>query len=157
MARKIATLGGTTGKAMVYTDMHAVPQVPEGVTLDSEEERILWRQYTQGRPVNAWRPTDLVVCAKIVKLEVEIRKAELQMSSESYLHHDHNGKVIPHPLLSVISMLQNRQLALIRASGLMTGVADVRTMNKIGQHMNDARVKMQKQDDSLIPRLDGDE
>lgn len=157
MTRKIPTLGGTAGQAMLYTDMNAAPQVPEGVTLDSEEERILWRQYTQGRPVNAWRPTDLVVCAKIVKLEVEIRKAEIQMSTESYLHHDHNGKVVPHPLLSVISMLQNRQLALIRASGLMTGVADVRTMNKIGQHMNDARVKMQKQDDSLIPRLSEDD
>lgn len=153
MVRKIASLGGTAGKTMVYTNMNKSPEIPEGVTLDSEEEEILWRQYTNGRPINAWRPTDLVVVAKIVKLEADIRKAALQLATQDFIVYDPSGKQIPNPLLKVLDSLQTRQLSLIRASGLMTGVADVRTLNKIGMHMNDARVKMQKQDDSLIPRL----
>ena len=48
--------------------------MPEGVTLRSAEEHIIWGQFTRARAREDWRDMDLLLLAKVVRMEADIRK-----------------------------------------------------------------------------------
>ena len=48
--------------------MGSVP-LPEGITLRSDEEHVIWGQFTRARAREDWRDMDLLLLAKVVRLE----------------------------------------------------------------------------------------
>ena len=54
----------------------AIGDVPllDGISLRSEEEHVIWNQFTRARAREDWRDMDLILLAKVVRMEVDIRK-----------------------------------------------------------------------------------
>jgi hypothetical protein len=50
--------------------MGSIP-LPEGVVLRSDEERVIWEQFTRARARADWRDMDLLLLAKVVRLEAD--------------------------------------------------------------------------------------
>ena len=48
--------------------------LPEGVVLRTEDEIVIWGQFTRARAREGWRDFDLLLVAKAVRLEADIRK-----------------------------------------------------------------------------------
>jgi len=61
---------------------------------------------------------DLILLAKIVKMEAEIRAAQVQLYVLGMMVENKRGTQIPNPLISVIDTLEPRQLAVIRSMSL---------------------------------------
>ena len=47
--------------------------LPQGVLLRNEAEMLIWHQCTQSRARDSWRELDLLLLAKVVRLEADIR------------------------------------------------------------------------------------
>ena len=58
----------TAAVAGFQGSMGSVP-LPEGVLLRSDEERVIWGQFTRARAREDWRDMDLLLLAKVVRLE----------------------------------------------------------------------------------------
>ena len=58
---------------------------------------------------------DRILLAKNVKLEADIRAAQLKLDAVGILIEIKRGTQIPNPLICVIETLRQRQLALIRS------------------------------------------
>ena len=54
---------------------------------------------------------DLILLAKIVKMEADIRTAQLELDAVGMMVANKRGTQIPNPLISVIDTLERRQLA----------------------------------------------
>jgi hypothetical protein len=50
--------------------MGSVP-LPEGITLRSDEEHVIWGQFTRARAREDWRDMDLLLLAKVVRMEAD--------------------------------------------------------------------------------------
>jgi hypothetical protein len=103
--------------------------LPEGVQLRNEDEFIIWRHFTRARAREAWRDFDLLLLAKAVRLEADIRKYQLTLDSSGPLIKNKRDTLIENPLLRVIDTLQRQQLAIIRSMSLNQTGQDPRTMN----------------------------
>jgi hypothetical protein len=55
--------------------------LPAGVELRSEAELIIWHQFTRARARSDWRDMDLILLAKIVKMEADIRAAQIELDA----------------------------------------------------------------------------
>ena len=88
--------------------------LPAGVELRSEAELIIWHQFTRARARSDWRDMDLILLAKIVKMEADIRAAQTELEDAGIMVENQGGTPIPIPLLSDIDTLERRQLAVIR-------------------------------------------
>ena len=55
--------------------------LPSGVELRSEAELIIWHQFTRARARSDWHDMDLILLAKIVKMEVDIRAAQIELDA----------------------------------------------------------------------------
>ena len=106
--------------------------LPEGVTLRSDKEMVIWGQFTQARARDGWRDFDLVILAKVVRLESDIRKYQEQLDDSDAIVRNDKGTQIVNPLFSVIDSLQRQQLALIRNMSLSQVNQDPRTLNSQG-------------------------
>ena len=53
--------------------IQSVP-LPDGVELRSDEELVIWEQFTRARAREDWRDMDLLLLAKVVRMEADIRK-----------------------------------------------------------------------------------
>ena len=106
--------------------------VPEGVELRSEEEIVLWRQFCKTRARDAWRDFDLVLLAKVVKLEASIRKHQVTLDASGPLIKNKRETLIENPLLRVIDTLQRQQMSIIRSMSLNQTESDPRTLNATG-------------------------
>ena len=53
--------------------------LPAGVELCSEAWLIIWHQFTRARARSDWRDMDLILLAKIVKMEADIRAAQIEL------------------------------------------------------------------------------
>lgn len=104
-------------------------QLPEGVELRSVAETTIWRHFTRARAREAWRDFDLVLLAKAVRLEADIRKYQELLDSSGPLIKNQKGTLIENPMLRVIDTLQRQQLAIIRSMSLNQTGQDARTMN----------------------------
>jgi hypothetical protein len=92
--------------------------LPAGVELRSEAELIIWHQFTRARGRSDRRDMDLILLAKIVKMEVDIRAAQIELDAMGMMIENKRGTPIPNPFLSVIDTLERLQLAVIRSMSL---------------------------------------
>jgi len=130
-----------TAESKSFRDGVTIP-VPNGVDLASEEERTLWNQFTKTRAASDWRDFDLVLLAKIVKLEANIRRHQTMIDKSGPLINNKRGTLVENPLLRVVDILQRQQLALIRSMSLNQTDSDPRTLNAAGKKQQETSQKM---------------
>ena len=128
--------------------IQSVP-LPEGIHLRSDDEVIIWEQFTRARAREDWRDMDLLLLAKVVRMEADIRKHQETLDRSGVLIQNKRGTLIPNPLIAVIDTLERRQLAVIRSMSLNQQASDPRTLNAAGQNVNASR--------SVIDYLAGDD
>tara|TARA_R110002153_G_scaffold273084_2_gene442987 strand:- start:8885 stop:9361 length:477 start_codon:yes stop_codon:yes gene_type:complete len=130
--------------------MGGVP-LPQGIDLRSDEEVVIWGQFTRARAREDWRDMDLLLLAKVVRMEADIRKHQETLDKSGVLIQNKRGTLIANPLLSVIDTLERRQMSVIRSMSLNQMHADPRTVNASARTTVDARSTMQSfSDDGLI-------
>ena len=112
--------------------MGSVP-LPEGVLLRSDEEYVIWRQFSLARARGDWRDMDLLLLAKVVRLEADIRAQQTALDASGVILENRRGTPIPNPLLAVIDTLERRQMAVIRSMSLNQTASDPRTLNGAAQ------------------------
>ena len=100
-----------------------------GQELRSKAELIIWHQFIRACVRSDWRDMDLILLAKIVKMEADIRAAQIELDAMGMMVENKRGIPIPNPLLSVIETLERRQLADIRSMSLNRTASDPRTIN----------------------------
>jgi len=127
-----AALGGFKGA------MESVP-LPQGVTLRSEAEKVIWDQFTRARAREDWRDMDLLLLAKVVRMETDIREYQSQVEAHGTIIENQRGTPIPNPLLSIIDTVERRQLAVIRSMSLNQQASDPRTLNGSAKNASKAR------------------
>ncbi|MDG1313913.1 MAG: hypothetical protein P8P29_00120 [Flavobacteriaceae bacterium] len=139
-----AALGGFQGA------IDGVP-LPQGVELRSDEEHVIWDQFTRARAREDWRDMDLLLLAKVVRMEADIRKHQDTLDRSGVLIQNKRGTLIANPLLAVIDTLQRQQMAVIRSMSLNQQASDPRTINGAAKASNDARQTINGfSDDGLI-------
>jgi len=117
--------------------VESVP-LPDGVQLRSDEELVIWEQFTRARAREDWRDMDLLLLAKVVRMEADIRKHQAMLDRTGVLTENKRGTVIPNPLLAVVDTLERRQLAVIRSMSLNQTASDPRTINGAARNANNA-------------------
>jgi len=139
-----AALGGFQGA------IESVP-LPQGVELRSDEEHVIWEQFTRARAREDWRDMDLLLLAKVVRMEADIRKHQDTLDRSGVLIQNKRGTLVANPLLAVIDTLQRQQMAVIRSMSLNQQASDPRTINGAAKASNDARQTINGfSDDGLI-------
>ena len=103
--------------------------LPAGVELRSEAELIIWHQFTRARARSDWRDMDLILLAKVVKMEADIRAAQIELDAMGMMVENKRGTPIPNSLLSVIDVLKRRQLMVIRSMSINKTASDPRMIN----------------------------
>ena len=116
--------------------------LPAGVELRSEAELIIWHQFTRARARSDWRDMDLILLAKIVKMEADIRAAQIELYALGMMIENKRGTPIPNLLLSVIDTLERRQLAVIRSMSLNQMASDPRKINGSAKVEGEARAAL---------------
>ena len=58
---------------------------------------------------------ELILLAKIVKMEADIRAAQVELDAVGMMVENKRGTQIPNPLISVFDTLERRQLDVIRS------------------------------------------
>ncbi|MDA9077817.1 P27 family phage terminase small subunit [bacterium] len=106
-----AALGGFKGA------IESVP-LPQGVELRSEDEMVIWDQFTRARAREDWRDMDLLLLAKVVRMEADIRQHQAAVEAQGVIIENQRGTPIPNPLLAIIDTVERRQLAVIRSMSL---------------------------------------
>ena len=118
--------------------IQSVP-LPDGVELRSDEELVIWEQFTRARAREDWRDMDLLLLAKVVRMEADIRKHQDVLDRSGVLIKNQRGTMIPNPLIAVIDTLERRQLAVIRSMSLNQQASDPRTLNAAAKNVNEGR------------------
>ena len=134
---KNSATAAVTGFAGVADDAILTPA---GVELRSQKEHLIWGQFICARPKSHWRDTDLILLTKIVKMEANIRAAQVELDDIGITIENKQGTPIPHPLILVIDTLQRRQLAVIRSMSLEQKASNQRTVNDTAKIESKARV-----------------
>ena len=88
---------------------------PADVELRNDGEHLIRSQFKRARAKEDWRDMVLILLAKIVKMEADIRAAQVELYAASMMVENKRGTQIPNPLISVIDTLERRQLAMIRS------------------------------------------
>jgi len=127
-----AALGGFKGA------MESVP-LPQGVELRNEAEKVIWDQFTRARAREDWRDMDLLLLAKVVRMEADIRSHQAEVEKMGVIVENQRGTQIPNPLLAIIDTVERRQLAVIRSMSLNQQASDPRTLNGSAKNMSKAR------------------
>lgn len=138
-----AALGGFKGA------MDSVP-LPQGVELRSDAEAVIWDQFTRARAREDWRDMDLLLLAKVVRMESDIRQHQETLDRSGVLIQNKRGTLVANPLLAVIDTLERRQMAVIRSMSLNQMASDPRTINGAARATVDARNTLQSFEDDLI-------
>ena len=73
--------------------------LPAGVELRSEAELIIWHQFTRARARSDLRDMVLILLSKIVKLEADIRVAQIELDAMGIMIENKRGTAIPNPFL----------------------------------------------------------
>ena len=120
--------------------------LPAGVELRSEAELIIWHQFTRARARSDWRDMDLILLAKVVKMEADIRAAQIELDAMGMMVENKRGTPIPNSLLSVIDVLKRRQLMVIRSMSINKTASDPRTINGTAKVQGEARAALRDVD-----------
>ena len=94
---------------------------------------VIWGQFTRARTREGWRDFDLLIVAKSVRLEADIRKYQGLLDRSGPIIVNERGTKVPNPFFAIIDNLQRQQLALIRSLSLNQQTQDTRTLNGQGQ------------------------
>ena len=113
--------------------------LPAGVVLRDDDEMVIWDQFTHARVREGWREFDLLIVAKAVRLEADIRKHQKSLDRMGVLVKTDKGTPIVNPLVSVIDSMQRQQLALIRSLSLNQTAQDPRHLNAQGVEQSKQR------------------
>lgn len=152
MARsKALAMSSASNVVKLVSELSNDIALPAGVILRNDDEMVIWRQFTQARAQDGWRDFDLLIVAKTVRLEADIRKHQQTLDAQGVTVINERGTQIVNPLVSVIDSLQRQQLALIRSLSLTQLSQDVRTVNGQGAEKAKQRKAMDNFDD-LIAR-----
>ena len=153
MAAKKQQLGRNSAANVVRLVSELSEQValPAGVILRNEAEMVIWQQFTRARARDGWRDFDLLIVAKAVRLEADIRKHQQTLDAQGVTAENDRGTVVMNPMLTVIDSLQRQQLALIRSLSLNQQTQDPRTLNGQGKEQSKLRGAINSLDD-LIAR-----
>lgn len=130
------------GDVEAFKNANDKVELPAGVVLRNDDEKIIWEQFTAVRPKNAWRDFDLVLLAKAVRLEADIRKIQITLDKSGPLINNQRGTLIENPLLRVVDTLQRQQLAIVRSMSLNQTDSDPRTLNAQGLKEQETRTTM---------------
>jgi hypothetical protein len=152
MARK-ARSDSAASAVDTFSRVSNLTAAPLGVTLDDEDEKILWDQFTKTRAPDAWREFDLVLLSKIVKIEARIRKHQKELDAMGAVIENQRGTQIENPLFRIVDTLTRQQMAVIRSMSLNQTESHPRTLNATGQKTTAAKNSLDSFDDELIPRL----
>ena len=87
---------------------------------------------------------DLILLAKIVKMEADIRTAQVELDTVGMMVENKRGTQIPNPLISVIDTLERRQLAVIRSMSLNQTAHDPRSINGSAKVESEARAALKE-------------
>ena len=123
--------------------------LPEGVKLRSEDEMIIWRQFTRARAFNDWRDCDLLIIEQAVKAKADIRKYQIELDKTGAILINERGTPVVNPLVSIVDTLTRQFLSLSRSISLMQTETDSRTKNAIGKKQNDFRNLINGTDDLI--------
>ncbi len=123
--------------------------LPEGVILRDEQEMVIWQQFTRARARNDWRDFDLLLLAKAVRTEADIRRHQQMLDRTGPIVKNPKGTPIMNPLFTIIDSLQRQQLAIIRSLSLSQTVTDPRTKNAVGYAQGMLRSVMADTDDLI--------
>jgi hypothetical protein len=134
--------------ALASTVSDQIP-LPDGVILRDESEIVIWKQFTHARASEGWRDFDLLIVAKAVRLEADIRKYQMQLDRSGAVIKNDRGTPIVNPFLTVIDSLQRQQLALIRSLSLNQTAQDPRTLNGQGANQSALRRSINTFDDLI--------
>ena len=85
---------------------------------------------------------DLILLAKIVKMEADIRAAQVELDTDGMMVENKCGTQIPNPLISVIDTLERHQLAVIRSMSLNQTASDPRINNGTAKVEDKARAAL---------------
>jgi hypothetical protein len=153
MAGKLrADKNSTTAMVKSFQDAGEVIPVPKGVVLKTDQELLLWEQFSHARARSDWRDMDLILLAKVVKLEADIRKYQATLDAEGVMMENKRGTMVCNPLVSVIDTLERRQMAIIRSMSLNQTHTDARTINANAKTQSGTKDIMSMfSDTSLIP------
>jgi len=114
-------------------------------------ERVIWDQFSRARAREDWRDMDLLLLAKVVRMEADIRRHQETLDRSGVLIKNKRETLVANPLLAVIDTLERRQLAVIRSMSLNQMHADPRTINATARTAVDARNVMASfEDEDLI-------
>lgn len=97
---KSSTTAAVQGFEGVMSD---VP-LSDGIELHTDLERTIWHQFSRAR--EDWRDMDLILLAKIVRIEADIRTAQTELEDVGMMVENKRGTPIPNPLLLVIDSLE---------------------------------------------------
>lgn len=125
--------------------------LPDGVILRSDDEMVIWKQFTSTRARSDWRDFDLLLVAKMVRAEADIRKHQETLDKVGPLIKTDKGTPIANPLVSIIDSLQRQQLAIIRSMSMNQTESDPRTLNAGGKKQQEYKNLLGDADD-LIAR-----
>ena len=153
MAAKKQQLGRNSAANVVRLVSELSEQValPAGVILRNDAEMVIWKQFTHARAREGWRDFDLLIVAKAVRLEADIRKHQRTLDTQGVTAENDRGTVVINLMLTVIDSLQRQQLALIRSLSLNQTGQDPRTLNGQGKEQSKLRGAINNFDD-LIAR-----
>jgi hypothetical protein len=85
---------------------------------------------------------DLILLGKIVKMEADIRAAQIELDARGMMIGNKRGTPISNLLLSVIDVLKRRQLTVIRSISLNQMASDPRTINGSAKVEGEARAAL---------------
>ena len=85
---------------------------------------------------------DLILLAKIVKMEADIRAAQIELDAMGMMVENKRGAPISNPFLSVIDSLERRRLAVIRSMSLNQTASDPRSINGTAKVEGEARAAL---------------
>ena len=101
---------------------------PDGVLLRNEEEIVIWKQFVKARSASDWRDMDLLLLAKVVRVEADIRKYQAMVDKIGPIMKNRRDTPVENPLIRVIDTYQRQQLAIIRSMSLNNQGVDARTL-----------------------------
>jgi hypothetical protein len=118
---------------------------PDGVVLRNDDEMIIWKQFVKARAVSDWRDMDLLLLAKVVRVEADIRKYQEMVDRAGPLIKNKRETLIENPLIRVIDTYQRQQLAIIRSMSLNNQGSDARTLQSNATDEQSARETIKNQ------------
>lgn len=136
MARKTRD-DSLAGELERRRNLHRRVEPPEGVVLETEQEKLIWEQYTSARSPEMWRKFDLIQVFDMVRLRVQILEIDEKLENEGMTVTAGNGVPTISPLVKVKDLLAKQHMAILRSLSLGIKADGARAMNNSGKRYAD--------------------